>query len=78
MAYDLKRLNAELKPRYADHTMNPEILRSKEDIDDGQITFLNNRLDVLEKLGIELSEDKKAPVKNFSTSGWYLPAKILQ
>lgn len=64
MAYDLKKLTGAPMPRYADHTANPEMLRGKDAIQQKQIEFLNGYLDILENLGIELSADKKAPVKN--------------
>lgn len=64
MAYDLRKLKGAPMPRYADHTANTKTLRSKDAIPQKQIDYLNSNLDILANLGIELSADKKAPVKN--------------
>ena len=64
MAYDLTRLKKAAKPRYTDHTANPQLLRGMEAITDGKVTFLNNNLDYMERFGIRIGADKKAPKKD--------------
>lgn len=63
MAYNLSKLKAEAKPRYAVHTAGPNLV-ALEAISQGQLQFLNNNLDFLEKYGINLDENKKAPKRN--------------
>ncbi len=69
MAYKLSSLTKNIHPRYADHTVNPEMLVPMERIDQARIDYLN-KLNYLEKLGIRIGKDHKAPhSKTFRSCG---------
>ena len=64
MPYDPNNLYEQPRKRYESHTVDPNVLIPANAISEAKLTFLNTNLKMLDRLGIELDQNGRAPMKN--------------